>query len=114
MPTKLGKGGHGDQNYVPAGNGDASGEYGDNATGSNIHFTNFKKPDEDEEKVVDEETEVVETEQDNTKGFTQFGKDQDKTEKTIEQVREESANSLIDKCSNRTDENDNTLKKAIE
>lgn len=114
MPTKLGKGGHGDQNYVPAGNGDASGEYGDNATGSNIHFTNFKKPDEDEEKVVDEETEVVETEQDNTKGFTQFGKDQDKTEKTIEQVREESANSLIDKCSNRTDENDNTLKQAIE
>ena len=33
------------QNYVPAGNGDASGEYGDNETGSNKHFTNFKKPD---------------------------------------------------------------------
>lgn len=46
MPTKLGKGGHGSQNYVPAGNGDASGEYGDNATGSNIHyFQHFKKPD---------------------------------------------------------------------
>ena len=35
------------QNYVPAGNGDASGEYADEETGSNIHFTNFKKPDEE-------------------------------------------------------------------
>jgi len=56
MPTKLGKGGHGDQNYVPAGNGDASGEYGDNATGSNIHFTNFKKPDE---KTTTEQTDDI-------------------------------------------------------
>lgn len=43
MPTKLNKAGN-QQNYVPAGNGDASGEYGDNATGSNKHFTNFAKP----------------------------------------------------------------------
>lgn len=43
MPTKLNKAGQ-QQNYVPAGNGDASGEYGDNATGSNKHFTNFKRP----------------------------------------------------------------------
>ena len=42
MPQKLNKAGN-MQNYVPAGNGDASGEYGDNATGSNKHFTNFKK-----------------------------------------------------------------------
>ena len=35
------------QNYVPAGNGDASGEYADEETGSNIHFTNFKKPEDD-------------------------------------------------------------------
>jgi len=35
---------HGDmQEYVPAGNGDASGEYG-NSEGSNKHFTAFKKP----------------------------------------------------------------------
>ena len=45
MPTKPNRAGN-QQNYVPAGNGDASGEYGDNATGSNIHFVNFKKPDE--------------------------------------------------------------------
>jgi hypothetical protein len=47
MPTKLGKGGAGQQNYVPKGNGDPSGEYGDNATGSNIHITfkGFKKPE---------------------------------------------------------------------
>ena len=45
MPTKPNKAGQ-QQNYVPAGNGDASGEYGDNESGSNIHFTNFKKPEE--------------------------------------------------------------------
>ena len=38
MPTKPNRAGN-QQNYVPAGNGDASGEYGDNATGSNIHIT---------------------------------------------------------------------------
>lgn len=43
MPKK--KSSWGEQNYVPAGNGDASGEYADEATGSNIHFTNFSKPD---------------------------------------------------------------------
>ena len=43
MPTKPNRAGN-QQNYVPAGNGDASGEYGDNATGSNIHFKVFKKP----------------------------------------------------------------------
>lgn len=41
MPTKPNKAGE-QQNYVPAGNGDASGEYGNNA-GSNKHFSNFKK-----------------------------------------------------------------------
>lgn len=44
MPTKLNKAGN-QQNYVPAGNGDASGEYRDNADGSNIHFKSFKKPE---------------------------------------------------------------------
>ena len=43
MPTKPNRAGE-QQNYVPAGNGDASGEYGDNSTGSNKHFTAFKKP----------------------------------------------------------------------
>jgi hypothetical protein len=45
MPQKLGKGGHGPQNYVPPGNS-AGGQYGDNETGSNKHFTVFKKPEE--------------------------------------------------------------------
>ncbi len=44
MPTKPNRAGQ-QQSYVPAGNGDASGEYGDKSTGSNKHFTNFKKED---------------------------------------------------------------------
>lgn len=43
MPTKPNRAGK-QQNYVPKGNGDASGEYGDNATGSNKNFKAFKKP----------------------------------------------------------------------
>lgn len=42
MPTKPNRAGQ-QQNYVPAGHGDASGEYGDNATGSNKHFKAFYK-----------------------------------------------------------------------
>lgn len=49
MPTKPNHSGQ-QQEYVPAGNGDASGEYADNATGSNIHFKSFKKPDSDTKK----------------------------------------------------------------
>lgn len=45
MPTKRNKAGK-QQNYIEAGHGDASGEYGDNATGSNKHFTQFKKSDD--------------------------------------------------------------------
>lgn len=45
MPTKLNRAGN-QQNYVPAGNGDASGEYGDNATGSNKNFTTKKQEPE--------------------------------------------------------------------
>lgn len=52
MPTKLNRAGN-QQNYVPKGNGDASGEYGDTATGSNKHFQAFKKPDDEEKKVTD-------------------------------------------------------------
>ena len=49
MPTKLNRAGE-QQNYVPAGNGDASGEYG-NHKGSNRHFTNFKKEGDSFESV---------------------------------------------------------------
>ena len=41
MPTKLNKAGE-QQQYVPAGHGDASGEYG-NESGSNKHFKSFNK-----------------------------------------------------------------------
>lgn len=37
MPQKRNSAGN-MQNYVPAGNGDSSGEYGDNASGSNKHY----------------------------------------------------------------------------
>ena len=43
MPTKRNKAGN-MQNYVPAGNGEPSGEYGDNATGSNRNFQGFASP----------------------------------------------------------------------
>ena len=49
MPTKLNKAGQ-QQNYVPQGNGDASGEYADNASGSNKHFTNFVQPTKEQAK----------------------------------------------------------------
>lgn len=39
------------QEYVPAGNGDASGEYA-NEEGSNRNFTSFKKPKEGNEKKI--------------------------------------------------------------
>jgi len=55
MPTKPNKTGN-EQNYVPAGNGDASGEYADNETGSNIHyFSKFKKPDGEIKSVAKKE-----------------------------------------------------------
>lgn len=44
MPKKLNKAGQ-QQEYVPSGNGDASGEYADDG-GSNRHFVAFKKPEE--------------------------------------------------------------------
>ena len=40
MPKKLNKAGQ-QQEYVPSGNGDASGEYADDG-GSNRHFVAFK------------------------------------------------------------------------
>lgn len=45
MPKKPNR--YGMQEYIPEGHGDESGEYADES-GSNVHFTNFKKPDGDE------------------------------------------------------------------
>lgn len=52
MPTKRNRAGK-QQNYIEAGHGDASGEYGDNATGSNKHFQAFQKPKETRSKELD-------------------------------------------------------------
>ena len=57
MPTKPNHSGQ-QQEYVPAGNGDASGEYADNATGSNVHFKSFKKPENDTSKGTQSKTKL--------------------------------------------------------
>ena len=59
------------QEYVPAGNGDASGEYGD-ADGNNRHFTSWKNPHTEEGVIADVAGETpteVETKQD---GFAEY------------------------------------------
>ena len=77
MPTKLNKAGQ-QQNYVPQGNGDASGEYADNASGSNKHFTNFKQPE-------------------TQKTFNDFKKTEETNNKTpiVEQPKEHQENLLL-------------------
>lgn len=59
MPKKKNKAGQ-DQEYVPSGNGDASGEYADDG-GSNRHFVSFKKPVEEIKKEVDDTKNVFKT-----------------------------------------------------
>lgn len=59
MPTKRNRAGK-QQNYIEAGHGDASGEYGDNATGSNKHFTQFKKANKEEKPIEDVENVKIE------------------------------------------------------
>ena len=107
MPTKPNKAGQ-QQNYVPQGNGDASGEYANNESGSNIHWTNFKKSDE-------QGTEKVEQK------FTTFKK-VDKTETKVETkptgdiqtVRKNTKHRLIGKCTNPSRENDITFGEVVE
>ena len=60
MPTKRNKGGM--QEYIPAGNGDASGEYADDS-GSNKHFTNFSKNKSNENSQVKQNETNVEKSQ---------------------------------------------------
>lgn len=105
MPTKPNRAGN-QQNYVPQGNGDASGEYADNSSGSNKHFTNFKKPDDE-----------------TTKTFKQFQKTDDQIkpeqnnieqEQDIKTVRKNATNSLIGKCVNPSRDNDITFGEVIE
>lgn len=84
MPTKRNKAGE-QQNYVPQGNGDASGEYADQETGSNIHFTNFKKPDDEEQSGLEKEVQ---------KGFENFGKGI-KQEFNAETIKKDIRNNLV-------------------
>lgn len=52
MPTKANKSGK-QQPYVPSGNGDASGEYANNESGSNKNFVNFSKPKDEKKKYLE-------------------------------------------------------------
>lgn len=54
MPKKL-NGAGGMQEYIPAGNGDASGEYG-NSKGENKHFSSFKKGSSSKSKTKESNT----------------------------------------------------------
>ena len=98
MPTKRNHGGN-QQEYVPAGNGDASGEYADNATGSNIHFKTFKKPDSDTKKTnkpVSEKKDINgehPTKQKEEKPKKQFVQD---TEKRIKSMLNDNATISLD------------------
>lgn len=107
MPTKVNRAGQ-QQNYVPAGNGDASGEYTDHE-GSNRNFKSFKKP---EPTPAIEETGKVE----NT--FKVFKKSEEPTTEkvdndNIESVRKDTAHKLIGKCNNPSRENDITFKDLV-
>lgn len=63
MPTKRNHAGN-QQPYIPAGNGDPSGEYGDNATGGNVHIRIERKdPIEQVEPKGSETAKPKETEQ---------------------------------------------------
>ena len=107
MPTKPNRAGQ-QQNYVPQGNGDASGEYADHASGSNIHFTNFKKPDGDKIVGGSGKTENNITE-DETKGLKKFAKPDNDGTNDIKTIRKSAKNTLIKKCVNGSRENDITF-----
>lgn len=106
MPTKPNKAGQ-QQNYVPQGNGDASGEYADNQSGSNIHFTNFKKPDEIETTKTETFKTFKKTKEESTSMV-------DNNENDIKIVRKNARNSLIKKCVNPSRDNDITFEEVIE
>ena len=100
MPTKPNRAGN-QQNYVPAGNGDASGEYGDNATGSNIHFVNFKKPDDSSTK-TDEQNQQ----------FQKFGKEEQPEIK--KEQKADLGNSFKRVISNKTGDFQKAIDKLVE
>ena len=94
------------QNYVPAGNGDASGEYADEETGSNIHFTNFKKPDgTDGYKIEDFDKSIVEGLDEIEESFDEKKLVDDLDEITDEKNDQDNGDEVIDDLDNSETKN---------
>lgn len=94
MPKKINKAGQ-QQEYVPSGNGDASGEYADDG-GSNRHFTAFKKP---EEAVKKEDETVVE---ENNNGIVVEDEKEEEQKVETEQPKKDLSQLLVNKLSKKT------------
>ena len=110
MPKKLNKAGQ-QQEYVPSGNGDASGEYADDG-GSNRHFTAFKKPDTGSDTTSNDGQKVVKGK---PQTFIKFKKDQNNSnEESIKQAREKATQILSGTCSKLNEQHKNTFKKVID
>ena len=95
MPKKLNKAGQ-QQEYVPSGNGDASGEYADDG-GSNRHFTAFKKPEE----AVKKEDETV-VEENNNGGVVEEEKEEKEEKIVTEQPPKDLSKLLVNKLDKKT------------
>lgn len=95
MPKKLNKAGQ-QQEYVPSGNGDASGEYADDG-GSNRHFTAFKKPEE----AVKKEDETV-VEENNNGGVVEEEKEEKEEEIVTEQPPKDLSQLLVNKLDKKS------------
>ena len=105
MPKKPNS--HGMQEYVPAGNGDPSGEYADNQ-GSNRHFTSFKKPGKTGGDTIKVKDETADVKNDIDK------KEILKTNKDAENSKKDISESFYNKVSNKNEKSLETSKKIKE
>lgn len=102
MPTKPNRSGE-QQNYVPPGNGDASGEYGDNATGSNIHYQSkgeetkpIKVDIKQEPPKNDKPKDIVKNKQDNAEYVKNNSTIKGKTLKTLNEIINKADDECVD------------------
>lgn len=102
MPTKPNRAGE-QQNYVPPGNGDASGEYGDNATGSNIHYQSkgeetkpIKVDIKQEPPKNDKPKDIVKSKQDNVEYVKNNSTIKGKTLKTLNEIINKADDECVD------------------
>lgn len=102
MPTKPNRAGE-QQNYVPPGNGDASGEYGDNATGSNIHYQTkgeetkpIKVDIKQEPPKNDKPKDIVKNKQDNAEYVKNNSTIKGKTLKTLNEIINKADDECVD------------------